>query len=112
MVPALALLMGFGQHQAQGISLAVIIPVSISASLVHLASGNIIGTLALPMAVGGVLAAWVTSSNVYQISDQHLKLIFGIFLLLVGLSMIYNRPAKKPATEPAEALEPAAGDSE
>lgn len=99
MVPALALIMGFSQHDAQAISLAVIIPVSISAGIVHLAAGNIIGSLALPMSVGAVLAAWVTSSKVFLVPDGRLKLIFGIFLLVIGASMVCNRPTKKPVAE-------------
>jgi uncharacterized membrane protein YfcA len=106
MVPALALIMGLSQHQAQAISLAVIIPVSISAGLIHLASGNIIGTLALPMSVGAVLAAWVTTSKVFLVSDGRLKLIFGIFLLVIGASMVYSPKRKAASADPPVTPEP------
>jgi uncharacterized membrane protein YfcA len=96
MVPALSLLLGYEQHLAQGTSLAVIIPVSISAGLIHLAAGNVIRSLAWPLALGAVLGAWVMAGGVFSIPQDQLRVLFGVFLLVMGGTMIASRPPRSP----------------
>ena len=99
MVPALVLLMGYPQHQAQGTSLAVIIPVSISGSLVHFLRGNVIWSLAIWQAAGAVLGAWLVAGTVFGIPQETLRLLFGAFLIFMGVTMVQSR--KPPAAPPA-----------
>ncbi len=97
MVPALALMMGYDQHLAQGTSLAVIIPVSISGALVHWRKGNIVWSLFLPMAIAASIMAWVTAGWVFKIPDKELRTLFGVFMVWVGYTMIRTRSGPKPA---------------
>jgi uncharacterized membrane protein YfcA len=91
MVPAIVFLLGLSQHAAQGISLAVIIPVALSGALIHYRKGNVISTLAAPLAVGAVIGAYVTAHWVGRIEGTTLRLFFGIFLIVVGVSMVGRR---------------------
>ncbi|HET6452767.1 MAG TPA: sulfite exporter TauE/SafE family protein, partial [Armatimonadota bacterium] len=54
MIPAMVLLLGFAQKTAQGISLAVIIPVSISGALIHSRQGTVRWGTAVWLGVGGI----------------------------------------------------------
>jgi uncharacterized membrane protein YfcA len=99
MVPALSLLMGFTQHLAQGTSLAVIIPVSISGVLVHMRRGNVVWPLVGPLALGAGLGAGVMGSLVFKIQDPALRITFGIFMVLVGISMARTPPRTNPAAK-------------
>lgn len=105
MVPALALLMGYDQHLAQGTSLAVIIPVSISGALVHWRKGNIVWSLFLPMAISASLLAWLTAGWVFNIPDKELRTLFGVFMVWVGFTMVNRKPAANavPSTGPTDA---------
>jgi uncharacterized membrane protein YfcA len=94
MVPAMVFLLGLSQHAAQGISLAVIIPVSLSGALIHYRKGNVISSLALPLSIGAVLGAYVTAHWVGRIQGGTLRLLFGIFLIAVGVSMV-GRPRRR-----------------
>jgi len=94
MVPALALLMGYHQHLAQGTSLAVIIPVSISGALIHLQKGNIIWSLATWLSAGAVIGAYVMAANVFDIERETLRMIFGVFLIIMGVSMVSSGSPK------------------
>lgn len=91
MVPATVFLLGLSQHEAQGISLAVIIPVAFSGGLIHYRKGNVIPSLALPLACGAVIGAYVTAHWVGRIEGPTLRLLFGIFLIAVGVSMVSRR---------------------
>jgi len=104
MVPMLALLLGYPQHLAQGTSLAVIIPVSISGALAHALKGNIVWSIAYPLALGAVLGAWLMAGQVFAIPDDILRTVFGAFLIAVGVSMVNPGRQEKPppADEPKE----------
>jgi uncharacterized protein len=91
LVPAAVFLLGLPQKMAQGISLAVIIPVSITGALIHARKGNVIPDLAGWLACGAVVGAYVVAHFVGEMKDEHLKLIFGIFLVVVGGWMAIRR---------------------
>jgi uncharacterized membrane protein YfcA len=98
MVPALSLLLGYNQQLAQGMSLAVIIPVSISGAVIHWLRGNIAWSLAAWLALGAILGAWMAAGWVFGLSEGALRLLFGLFLLAVGVSMAGSRKPE-PARE-------------
>lgn len=97
MVPALALMLGYDQHLAQGTSLAVIIPVSISAAYAHAKRGNVVWPLVGPMSLGAVLAASVVANSVFKIQSQLLQVLFGLFMLAVGIGMARSRVPERNA---------------
>src|SRR5687768_9735460 len=89
MVPAMVYFMKMDIKLAIGTSLAVIIPTAIVSSAKHFHLGNVDWRVALslaPMAVlGGYGGAWLTQ----KIASGDLKRIFGGFLVLVGLRLIF-----------------------
>lgn len=88
MIPLLVFFFGLTQHQAQGTALATILaPVGILAVLRYYASGNVKVNIAIFMALGFILGAWLGAQFVHNVSDVHLKKVFGIFLVVVGLKM-------------------------
>jgi uncharacterized protein len=105
MVPAVVYLLGLDQHTAQGISLAVIIPVAISGALIHYRKGNVISTLVPPLALGATLGAYVTAHWVALIPGENLRLLFGIFLVVVGVSMVGRRRAGRVAISEPQSVQ-------
>lgn len=99
MVPALVLGLGYSQHLAQGASLAVIVPVALSGTSAHARRGNISGRVAFFLTLGAVIGAYVIGGRVDRITDQQLRMLFGIFLFVIGLSMIIQR-RERDATAP------------
>lgn len=83
-VPAAVLLLGLTQHDAQGVSLAVIIPISIVGALSHHRLGNVdrraVVLLGITAVIGGVVGAVIAQ----QLSNEALRVIFGLLLLYVG----------------------------
>ena len=97
MVPTLVLLFGFKQKLAQGISLAVIIPVSISGAAIHNAHGNVNWGVAVWLAVGGVMGGLVGAHlAVVKIQDPVLCGLFGLLMLVTGVLMFHH---KRPACD-------------
>lgn len=91
MVPAMMILMGIDIKTAIGTSLAVIIPTALMGAGKHYFEGNVDWKVALslaPMAiVGGYLGAWLTT----VISPEHLRRIFGLFMLIIGIKLLLGK---------------------
>ena len=89
MVPAFVLLFGLTQHQAQGTALAVMLPpVFILAVLRYYQAGNVKVQMALFVAIGFIVGAFLSAHFIQNIPDIILKRSFGVFLVLIGLKMV------------------------
>lgn len=89
-VPALILLFGFTQHQAQGTTLALLVPpIGILAALSYYRQGNVNIAAAIFIAIGFLLGSVFGAKMASGISDVVLKKIFGISLFLIAIRMIF-----------------------
>ena len=89
LTPALVYIFGLTQHQAQGTSLAVMIPpITLLAALRYYYSGNVKLNIAVFIAAGFIIGGLVGANFVQNIPDVVLKKIFGFILLLVAIKMI------------------------
>ncbi|RXP53234.1 sulfite exporter TauE/SafE family protein [Lutibacter sp. HS1-25] len=95
MVPLFVFALGLTQHNAQGLSLAVMLPpVTIFAVYNYHTAGdgnNINWWAATLVAVLFVLGGYLGSKLALQIDQRTLKKIFGGFMLLVALKLIFTK---------------------
>jgi hypothetical protein len=88
LAPALVYLFGLTQHQAQGTSLAVMIPpITLLAALKYYHSGNVRIDIAVFIAIGFIAGGLAGATMAHGIPDIILKKIFGLILLLIGIKM-------------------------
>ena len=88
MVPAMVLLIGFGQHRAQATSLAAIVPIAMVGALVFGQAGSVDLAAAAVLAGGSLLGVQAGARLMHRLSDQRLTWIFGTFLIVVALAML------------------------
>jgi len=89
-IPALIFLFGMTQHEAQGTSIAfLLLPVGILAFMNYYKAGHIDIKYALILAVAFVIGGWLGSKIAINISDINLKKIFAVFMILVGIRMLF-----------------------
>lgn len=85
LVPASTILLALEQHQAQGVSLLVIVPTALSGAWSHYKRGNlnlpVAGWVSAGAVVGGLMGARVAQG----IPGSQLRVIFGIVLLYFAL---------------------------
>jgi uncharacterized membrane protein YfcA len=88
MVPFLTLVVGMPQHAAEATSLLVVLPTAIVASLVLHRRG--VGDLGLALRFGVVGAAGATGGALLALAlpGRSLRLVFAVFLALVGLRLV------------------------
>jgi uncharacterized membrane protein YfcA len=92
LIPALVYLFGLTQHQAQGTTLAILVPpIGLLAALRYYYSGNvklgIAGFICLGFFIGGLIGAQL----VQNVSDPLMKKLFGVFLLTISMRMILGK---------------------
>lgn len=96
MVPLAVLLLGFSQHQAQGMSLAVLaVPVTLLAAYTYHKNGHELDwRYALIIAIAFVIGGFFGSKIAVNLNQQVLKKVFGVILLVVSIKMIFFSGAK------------------
>lgn len=92
MVPAMVILLGISQKMAQGISLAVIIPVSISGAMMHAKNGNVDFSTGIWLAIGGILGALLGAHIAIGLNPNYLCRAFGILMIVMGAISYFNKP--------------------
>jgi hypothetical protein len=95
MVPLFVLFLGLTQHNAQGLSLAVMLPpvTFLAVYNYHTAGtgGNIDWRIALTVSLLFAIGGFIGSKIALQIDQRMLKKIFGVFMLLVAVKLIFTK---------------------
>lgn len=88
-VPALVLLLGFSQHEAQGTSLGLLLlPVGILAVMNYYNKGQIDIKVVGIMSVAFILGGWLGSKLALSLSQEMVKRIFAVVLFYTALKML------------------------
>lgn len=89
-VPALVLLLGFTQQQAQGTSLGLLLlPVGILAVWNYYQKGQVDIKIVLIMALAFTIGGWLGSKVALNIPQAALKKVFASVLIIVGIKMLF-----------------------
>ncbi|MBL7070346.1 MAG: sulfite exporter TauE/SafE family protein [Candidatus Omnitrophica bacterium] len=92
LIPALIYLFGLSQHQAQGTTLAIMVPpIGLLAAMRYYYSGNVKLNLAVFICIGFFVGGLLGAHLVQNLPEPALKKMFGIFLLAISLRMILGK---------------------
>jgi len=91
-VPALIYLFGLTQHQAQGTTLALLVPpIGLLAAWTYYKQGYVNLTIAAFVCLGFFVGGLLGAKMAVGLSDELLRKIFGVALLLIALYMIFAK---------------------
>ena len=91
-IPALVYVFGLSQHQAQGTTLALMVPpIGLLAALKYYYEGNVNIQIAIFICLGFFIGGLLGAYLVTPVPDPVLKKIFGIFLIGVAINMIIGK---------------------
>jgi uncharacterized protein len=94
MIPALVYFLGVDQHTAQGTSLAVMLPpIGLFAAYNYYKDGQVNIWYAVIIAITFMIGGYFGSKLALNLPEQLMKKIFAIFLILVGLKLLFTRHA-------------------
>jgi uncharacterized protein len=92
LLPGLVFLLGFTQHQAQGTSLAMMVPpVVILAAYNYYKHGHVNVQTAVILIFTFIAGAYLGSLLAVNLPDKILRRIFGFFMLFVAVKMILGK---------------------
>ncbi len=92
LVPALVYAFGLTQHQAQGTTLALMIPpIGLLAALKYYSEGNVNLQIAGFICLGFLLGGLIGAHLVVSVSDTALRRAFGFFILIIAVKMIFTK---------------------
>jgi hypothetical protein len=91
-VPALVFVFGLSQHEAQGTTLALLVPpIGLLAALTYFRKGFVNLEIALLICVGFVVGSLLGARLATGLSNVVLERVFGIALLGIALKMVFAR---------------------
>ena len=91
-VPALVFLFHLSQHQAQGTTLAMLVPpIGILAAWTYYRHGYVDLRIAALVGVGLMIGALLGAKIATSLSSQVLEKVFGVVLLLIAIKMIWGK---------------------
>jgi uncharacterized protein len=92
MIPALVFMLGFGQQEAQGTSLAVMLPpIGIFATYNYWKAGQVNLKFAMILAAAFIIGSYFGSKFALALPQSVLKKVFGVLLLLVAAKMLLSK---------------------
>lgn len=91
-IPALVFIFGLSQHNAQGTSLAFMLPpVGILATWNYWKAGYVNWKIALILSVTFFIGAYLGSLFSIHISDRTLRRMFGVLMIIIAIKMIFTK---------------------
>lgn len=94
LIPGLIIFSNLSQHQAQGINLAVFIPIATVALITHYKKNNVDIKTAMPIIVTGIIGAFIGSSMAIKMTPSFLRKIFAAFLFVMGAYEMFGKTKK------------------
>ncbi|MDD5669414.1 MAG: sulfite exporter TauE/SafE family protein [Candidatus Omnitrophica bacterium] len=92
LIPVMVFMFGLTQHQAQGTTLAAMIPpIGLLAAWRYWQAGNVNVPMAAFICIGFFAGGLIGANFVQNMPDPILKKIFGVFLLFVSVQMITSK---------------------
>lgn len=99
-VPALVYFIGFSQKTAQGTSLAMImLPVGIFGVMQYYKQGHVDFKIVGLLAIGFLAGSFFGSRIALSISQETLKKVFAMLMILIAIKMLFFDKAGKPVNE-------------
>jgi len=95
LIPALTIFLNYNQHTAQNTNLIYFIPTAIIALITHTRNGNVEKKVLLKIVLFGIIGAVIGAVIAVNMKPALLRKIFGIFLLLMGISEILKKSNKE-----------------
>lgn len=86
----LSLFMNLEQHIAQATNLVFFIPTSLAAIIINIKQKNVDFKLAIIVSIFGIIGAVIGAIISENISSEHLRKYFAIFILIIAIHEIYK----------------------
>ncbi len=86
-VPVLVSVFSFSQLDAQGTSLAIIVPTAIVGAITHARAGRVNWTVVAVVGTGGILGALAGATLAQTLDEAVLRRVFAIVLIILAVRM-------------------------
>ena len=94
LIPALTLLMGIPQRQAQGVNMLSFLPAAAAALYIHKKEGRLELKSSLPIIAAGIVGALAGALAAGWLEEEWLKKAFGLFLTILSIIQYIGRSPK------------------
>ena len=100
LVPLLVHVLGVGQHEAHGTSLAFVTVTAVVAAAIYFRQGNLDVPLALILSVGAVVGVLLGAALARRMTARRLRQAFGVLILVTAVRILVQVPAHEGPPTP------------
>jgi hypothetical protein len=99
LVPTLVIALGFAQKSAQGMSLAIMVPLALVGAIRYKLSGDVdLNLLVIGLIVAGAIAGTLMGTEIeHRVPSHLLRKLFSVILVIVAVKMFIG-PSKPPGS--------------
>ena len=90
LIPVMVLLVGVGQHTAQGVSLAVIAAITFFGAISHYRQKTVVSKVALLIVPSAVIYGLIGTVIASHINGEILRRVVGVIVIIVGVLTIFR----------------------
>ena len=92
LIPILVYLFGLSQHDAQGTTLAAMVPpIGLLAAIKYWQAGHVNIPFAALICLGFVFGGYFGAAIIQDVPEAALRRLFGVCLLLIALKMVFEK---------------------
>jgi len=88
-VLALTFVFDISQHKAQATAISIILPLSLISSFIYYKNGFTTMDITFKVALGGIIGSYVGSNALNRIPANYLRKIFGLFMIVAAIRMVF-----------------------
>lgn len=101
-VPVLVSVFLFTQHEAQGTSLAIIVPTVLVAAIAHARAGRVLWRLTAWVGIAGIVGAVGGARLALRLDDAILRRFFAVVLIFIAIRMALRARSLFGASRPID----------
>ncbi|SEF54196.1 hypothetical protein SAMN05660865_00456 [Caloramator fervidus] len=89
LVPSMNHILKIEQHKSHATAIAIILPLSIISSIFYISKNMVDWNLTLKVVISNSIGGFIGAKILNKFTDGTLKLIFGIFMIIAGIRMVF-----------------------
>lgn len=88
-VPAMERFLGMEEHKSHATAIAIILPLTVVSAVVYIIKGFFDFNLAWQVSLGGIVGGVAGATFLNKISSGMLRKIFGVFMIIAAVRMVF-----------------------
>ncbi len=89
LVPGIFFLLGINEYKAHATAISIILPLSLISAFIYIKHGIFVWNITLKVIIGGMIGGHLGAKLLTHLSENWLRKIFAIFMMVAAIRMVF-----------------------